>query len=203
MRFLIALYALEGAVFLTALALHRYYNLLSVLTIRQSLVILVPLAASLVSGVYVVGCWTRSRSSGAKQFAFTAIMNLVALAILLVAGEVMVRVFTVRTHSGSSFAGTVLLPKSWEDVRARNAELLEKARPDISYFMSDPLLGWTLGPSRRSTDGLYMTSAEGIRSPRQGMAYAEHAAERRIAIVGDSFTFGLEVPFEDSWGSQL
>ena len=64
-------------------------------------------------------------------------------------------------------------------------------------------LGWTVGRSRRGQDGLYFSSVEGIRSPRLGMAFADVPAKRRIAIVGDSFTFGLEVSYEDTWGHQL
>jgi hypothetical protein len=35
------------------------------------------------------------------------------------------------------------------------------------------------------------------------MALRERTASRRIALVGDSFTFGLEVSYADSWGHQL
>src|SRR5207245_3421797 len=111
--------------------------------------------------------------------------------------------FSRLTPLGSSFAGTLLLPRSWDQVKARNAELLKHAPSNISYFVSDSLLGWAVGRSRRSADGLYLSSAEGLRSPRSGMAYADHPSSHRIAIVGDSYTFGLEVPFHESWGFQL
>jgi hypothetical protein len=35
------------------------------------------------------------------------------------------------------------------------------------------------------------------------MSFAAAPIQHRIAIVGDSFTFGLEVPYEDTWGPQL
>jgi hypothetical protein len=65
------------------------------------------------------------------------------------------------------------------------------------------MLGWTVGQSRRSSDGLYFSSVEGIRAPRVGIAFADAAAKHRIAIVGDSFTFGLEVRYEETWGNRL
>ena len=49
----------------------------------------------------------------------------------------------------------------------------------------------------------YLSSVEGIRSPRVGMSFSEVPIQHRIAIVGDSFTFGLEVPYENTWGHQL
>ena len=51
--------------------------------------------------------------------------------------------------------------------------------------------------------GIYLSSVEGLRSPRVGMSFAGIPAKRRIAIVGDSFTFGLEVPYGQTWGHQL
>jgi hypothetical protein len=35
------------------------------------------------------------------------------------------------------------------------------------------------------------------------MSFAALPTKRRIAVVGDSFTFGLEVPYEGTWGHQL
>jgi hypothetical protein len=137
------------------------------------------------------------------RFYFSLAMNLLTLMVLFAAGEVVVRRFSVPTPLGLSFARTLLLPKSWEHVRARNAGLLQDAPANISYFVSDSLLGWTVGPSRRSADRLYSSSAEGIRCARPGMVYADDTASYRIATVGDSFTFCLESPFEDSWEYQL
>jgi hypothetical protein len=59
------------------------------------------------------------------------------------------------------------------------------------------------GPSRQSSDGLYSSSIEGARSANPGAVLASLPAERRVVIVGDSFTFGLEVPFESAWGTVL
>ena len=54
-----------------------------------------------------------------------------------------------------------------------------------------------------SKDGLYKSSEEGIRSQAVGVSYKDAQRLPRVAIVGDSFTFGLGVPFESSWGAQL
>lgn len=52
-------------------------------------------------------------------------------------------------------------------------------------------------------DDIYFSSVEGIRSPRVAMTFSGARPKQRIAIIGDSFTFGLEVPYEGTWGHQL
>lgn len=198
---LVALYALEVAALLAALAFNRYYNFFGDLTVQRAIVLIVPVALSLASCSYVVFRYRRLRRIDARQFTFTLAANLIAIALLLAAGELVVRAFSVRAPTGRSFAGTVLLPKSWDEVKARNAEVVAQA--NVSYLVADDVLGWVPGTNRRSADGLYSSSAEGLRSARPGISYAASPAPHRVAIVGDSYTFGLEVPFEDSWGSAL
>jgi hypothetical protein len=52
-------------------------------------------------------------------------------------------------------------------------------------------------------DSVYLSSAEGLRSPIAGIALGSRSAAHRIALVGDSFTFGLEVRYGDTWGNRL
>ena len=107
------------------------------------------------------------------------------------------------TPRGLVFAKTVLQPHSWREVAARNEAVLARLRAEGSHLAPDPLLGWVLGPGRRSADGLYMSTVEGIRSARQGDTAAARRGGPRVALVGDSFTFGLDVRYEDSWGHRL
>jgi hypothetical protein len=126
-----------------------------------------------------------------------------AVAGILAGGELLVRALSVPTPAGVSVAGTVLLPRRWDEVRARNAALLRHVPAAVAYLVSDTLLGWTVGPGRRSSDGRYLSSAEGLRSARAGERFAANSSRPRIALVGDSYTFGLEVPFEHTWGVRL
>lgn len=50
---------------------------------------------------------------------------------------------------------------------------------------------------------LYISNGAGLRSPSVGTNFADTRARHRIALVGDSFTFGLEVRYEDTWGHRL
>jgi hypothetical protein len=54
-----------------------------------------------------------------------------------------------------------------------------------------------------SDDSFYVSSTEGLRSPTMGMSFAVVPAKARVALVGDSFTFGLEVRYNDTWGNRL
>ena len=55
----------------------------------------------------------------------------------------------------------------------------------------------------RSENGLSGTSAEGLRSATQAEALRNGLGDCRVALVGDSFTFGDGVRFEDSWAYRL
>jgi len=141
--------------------------------------------------------------TGKNGFAPSLGLNLLSVILVLVTAEVVIRVFAVNTPAGVVFANTLLLPRSWENFAARNRAILSKASTWGSYFVYDSILGWTVGRNRYSKDGLYFSSIEGIRSPRTGMTFASTAPKHRIAIVGDSFTFGLEVHYEQTWGYHL
>ena len=78
-------------------------------------------------------------------------------------------------------------------------EYLRRAR---SSSHADELAG--AGPRVSATDdSVYLSSVEGLRSPRAGIALAALPHRHRIALVGDSFTFGLEVRYEETWGHRL
>jgi len=50
---------------------------------------------------------------------------------------------------------------------------------------------------------MYFSSSDGLRSGASGGPIREETSSCRIALVGDSFTFGEGVRFEDTWGSVL
>ena len=201
-RLLLALYVFEASAVVAVLAFNRYYNLLDTLAVRQLAMVATPLVLALVSGAYVVNL-VRAASSDRRSVTFAIALNLVAVLLVCVGSEVVIRAFSVSELTGTWFGNTLLLPRDWEDVTARHRELLALVRDDLSYFVVDDRLGWVPGRSRRSKEGLYSTSTEGVRSASPGVSYASRPPGPRIAIVGDSFTFGLEVPFESSWGAVL
>jgi hypothetical protein len=202
-KFLIALYLFEVSAFVALLAVNRYNDLLGMLTFRQQVTIATPLILALVSGVYAVVHGVRALLADRRALILGIALNVIGILLAFAGGELMVRAFSVSDLTGTWFGSTLLLPRDWEDVKARQRELLALVRDDLSYFVVDDRLGWVPGRNRRSKEGLYSTSAEGFRSANPGVSYASRPAGLRIAIVGDSFTFGLEVPFESSWGAVL
>jgi hypothetical protein len=199
---LLAFYALEAAGLSFALALYKYHDRLAMLRPTQTAWLVASLLMLMASAGYIVHRYRRARRSGSKPFYFTLATNLIVVVLLAGIGEAAVRLFAQRSPLGLTFAGTLLLPKSWPETTRRNRDLLQAA-PKLAYFVEDSLLGWTVGDSRTGLGGMYQSSVEGIRSARAGIAYADNRAPHRIATVGDSFTFGLEGPFEDSWGFKL
>jgi hypothetical protein len=196
----LALYAFEFGGFVLAMALFKYGDRVSSPTTREAVWVLVPLASLLAVGVCIVAC---GRVLGGKRFVVTLATNLVSVMIVLALAEGLMRLIAVSGPHGVTVAQTLLLPKDWDWVRRRNAALLKDTPTNISYFVGDALLGWAVGPSRTSADGLYVSSREGIRSARPDIAYADDPAPNLVAAVGDSYTFGLEVRFEQSWAAQL
>jgi hypothetical protein len=200
---LLALYVFEASAVVAVLAVNRYYDLLDILAVRQIAMVVAPVVVALASGAYVAVGLKRTLSSDRRSVTFAIALNLIAVVLIFAGSEVVVRAFSVSQLTGTWFGSTRLLPRDWEDVKARHREILALVRDDLSYFVVDDRLGWAPGRARRSKEGLYSTSIEGFRSATSASSYAARPPGPRIAIVGDSFTFGLEVPFESSWGAVL
>jgi len=200
---LLAIYIGEAAAGALGFAWNRYHLILGTVTSRQRAYLAVPAAILATSLVYIARSVFREWRVDARRLAVTVALNAVPMIVALSGGELCARLLTSGTALGPAINGVVLLPKSWTAVRARNLALLEKAPAKISYFVADTLLGWTVGPDRRSTDGIYTSSAEGIRTAEPGTRYASQHVRTTIAVIGDSYAFGLEVPFADTWGARL
>jgi hypothetical protein len=147
--------------------------------------------------------WKKRRSSGSRRFGFVLAMNLITVTLIVIPLEVAVRLLARDTADGKVLFQTVLLPRSWEKAKTHYRQVLQKASGDLSYLIYNDSLGWTVGPNRRSGNGLYFSSAEGLRAQHQGEVLEIASHKLRVAIVGDSYAFGEGVSFEDSWGHRL
>ena len=131
--------------------------------------------------------------------------NLLSGLLAFVLLEGLVR--TIATHrAGGITVGSVLLRPTWRETLARSRELFPAAselRDHRAFFNYDPELGWTVGANRRSADGLYFSSHEGLRSPGPDLRFANLHRPYRVALVGDLHAFSFEVPFEAFWGFYL
>lgn len=200
--FLAGLYLLEAGMVSSVLSLYKYHDHLATLRPAQSLWLLLSLGLLGSSPVYLAWAFLRADPGETRSFGFTLATNLVVVMSLVAIGEMGVRIGATQSPLGPSFEGTFLLPRSWPRTVARNQSLLA-GTPSLSYFVPDTLLGWTVGRSRTAFDGMYQSSTEGIRSRQAGTSLADSPIRRRVATVGDSYTFGLEGPYQDSWGAKL
>jgi len=178
-------------------------DLVSFLFSTTGLLFLGGTAGILWAGIVIVRCYRATQSDSARSFSLTVAMNVATVFLLVTTIELTLRLLSTTTIHGPRVASTLLLPREWNDILVRYSQEVRKVVAGKTYFVYDELLGWTIGSNRAGRDGLYASSAEGIRSPQSGVSYKKKPAACRIALVGDSFAFGDDVTFEESWGHQL
>jgi hypothetical protein len=200
-RTLLTLYALEGAAGLTLFGFYKLEPLHAGTALsRFGVMTLIGAVATAAVGAFLFASGRRAP----RALGVAAATNLISLAIAFALVESSLRLLARKTPDGIAI-GNVLLRPTWPEVVESSRALLQGRTPEprMTYFIYDPELGWTVGPGRQSTDGLYASSAEGIRSARPGVVFAGEPANSRVALIGDSNAFSLDVPFEDSLGYQL
>lgn len=148
-----------------------------------------------------------------RKLAMACATNVLMLILTIGSLDIGIRLLSVQTLTGQSFRGIPLYPRKWTEVVARYKAILERMTHEDPFLIYDPILGWTVAPSRRNASGQDASSAEGLRAPQVGMSFAdrrtrhsgfsEKPAAVRIALIGDSMTYGNEVRCEDSWGHAL
>jgi len=206
----------EGAILLALLCLYRAPSKVDTLSFLLSLPGVLSVCSSILVILSIGWLIHTFRSSGLpirKRLAMAAAMNIMTVVLMVGSIEILVRTFSIQTVGGEIFRGFLLHPRKWAEVVALHKPVLERMTHDDPFLIYDPILGWTVAPSRRNLTGQDISSVEGLRAPRSGMSFAdrrtrhsglqEKPATVRIALVGDSMTYGYEVPCEDSWGHVL
>jgi hypothetical protein len=169
----------------------------------SGMVFLSAVGVFLMSGAVLIHRYLEHRRSPSRSFRMIVAMNVITVVMTVMTAEIAVRA-VVRSYYGYEAIGSLVLkPKNWDAIKGHYRKLIKKQRGDLSYQVYDPLLGWTIGPSRLSSDGLYWSSPEGIRAPDGKTTFAGNTEGVDIALVGDSFTFGEEVTYEESYGYHL
>jgi hypothetical protein len=207
MRLLIvALLAFEFGLFLTGVGLYKLGKRPLLSTTLASEAFFSGLTFGLLGAILLIRTWRRSAPAARRNMQLIIGGNVLMLLIGAAALEIALRLAGTAMASGMAL-GALRLPPTWDEVRAENRRLLFDAfghgGGEDSYLVADPLLGWTAGPNRQSRDGLYFSSAEGVRSPGPDMSFASHPFRQRIALVGDSYTFSVDVSWRDSWAHYL
>lgn len=138
-----------------------------------------------------------------KEVWLSLVMSLLSVVLLVVTLEVFLRLVAVNTRSGPAVGNKLLLPRRWSEFLPYWQTIASRTVERNTFLVSDETLGWTVNPNRRSENGLYLSSAEGLRSAKQGAVLRKELGDCRIALVGDSFTFGDDVLYEETWAHKL
>ena len=209
-----ALCGLEVGIFLALLSLYRAATKPDAWSFLLSSPGIVLFCATLII-VFSIGWTVRILwNGGQKRKVFMEIiMNLVMLVLSVGSAEVLGHLLEKQTASGETVLGVVLYPKHWSKFASYHQKVIDRMAQEGSHNTFDQVLGWNLTPSHADITGEYLSSAEGLRAPRVGMTFADthtrHSgtankpATIRIALVGDSFTYGAEVRCENTWGHSL
>jgi hypothetical protein len=143
----------------------------------------------------VIWKYVAFQENGIRPLRFIVKWNILPLILIIALAEIALHVFSSDTSSGPMLGERALGPRRFH-VTVHDPQILE-------YLSYDQSLGWTVRPNLSTSDHLYLTSIEGIRSSQSGNMLASPRATCRVALVGDSHTFGEEMKFEDTWGYHL
>ena len=128
---------------------------------------------------------------------------LLSLLIVLLVAEGVVRAIGEEDDDGNFYfrgraVGVIHPQVNW--VRRKNAEYRSSKSTRMIY---DPRTGWSPRPDSSSHAGMYRYNSKGIRSAPAEYRRIPEKGILRIALFGDSFTHGDDVPYEETWGHLL
>jgi hypothetical protein len=131
-----------------------------------------------------------------------------ALLVCFVLGEIGIRLIGTYDEYGDFFVRDrklkpYQLPVEATQVKIDQYLLLTSTGASTLTVVYDDLLGWAPRPNSRSENGLYSYNSFGIRSAPTDYSLSPPEGVLRIALFGDSYTHGYEVPFENTWGYYL
>ena len=145
---------------------------------KPGIVFLLAIGTLVIAGVVIIHQYLAHKRSSSSQFSLLVTMNLVTVILMIVTGEIVIRAASRSSVEGETVGGVVLRPKSWEMVAQHYRQLIDRVGGEqLSYLVYDDLMGWTVGPNRRSANGLYRSSSEGIRASEEefrSLAYREN-----------------------------
>jgi hypothetical protein len=125
-----------------------------------------------------------------------------SLLITLLLCEFAVRFLGTTDADGQFFVGTLPIKPYHLPIQQTSVQIDNYLNSRASYVTYDPDLGRTNRPNGVSETGMYRANADGLRANRD-FALTGDPDTIRIALLGDSFTHGSDVQFEESWGHLL
>ena len=138
-----------------------------------------------------------------KPIHLKILLSLGTLVFFFAAAEMAVRIMGEWDASGNFyFKNRIIHPHKMPlKMVAERARALQES--DDSIVTYHEVLGWAPRPGSESANGMYRYNSQGIRSPVPAYSGSPGEGVFRIALFGDSFTHGDDVPFEHSFGAVL
>lgn len=161
------------------------------------------IAGFFVSGAGIIYQYMLRKRSPSRYYRMIVAMNIITVFLMLVTAELALRAISRSTSQAVTVLGMELLPKNWGKIVLHYRKLLNSETRQFTYVVYDDIMGWTVGPNKQSSDGMYWSSSEGIRALQAEVTFADSTERARIALIGDSFAFSQDVKYEDSWGYLL
>ena len=164
------------------------------------------LAICVVSVARSVFVFLRAGGLASKAVRLSLAMSVVSIALMIGLGEALVRFSTQSDPEGLIVGDLRLLPREWHQVATYRRRNWDGHASHSGVFLFDPQLGWTVGPNRKGTGGSHeklFSSAEGARAGAEGLRFDDRSARTTIALLGNSYVFGEDVEYEDTWGFHL
>ncbi|HXI14344.1 MAG TPA: hypothetical protein VNM92_17130 [Thermoanaerobaculia bacterium] len=141
-------------------------------------------------------------SSGPRRRLFQAVFVALSLAGVALAAEVAVRIGGTQDIDGNFFFRGRHVPPYRIAVSKVQTILHEYGSDSGSYMVFDAHLGWSNRPRSCSRDRLYCANSEGLRANRDYPLEPESGGHR-VALFGDSFIHGHDVPIQESMAPQV
>jgi hypothetical protein len=130
-------------------------------------------------------------------------LSLGVLVLFLGVAEVVVRSMGEFDRSGNFYFRNRLIHPHEVPLKMVGENVTALQESDDSIVMYHEVLGWVPRPGSVSADSLYRYNSQGLRSEVEAYAARADSGVLRIALFGDSFTHGDDVPVGDSWGAVL
>jgi hypothetical protein len=122
---------------------------------------------------------------------------LISFSLAFGTGEVVIRSLVTYDTDGNGWISGRMLKSYKLPVNEVSKNLERQIRAKETIFIYDSILGWTLRPDYMGANSM------GLRSAHR--EYSLHPSEDtlRIALFGDSYIYGSEVPYDSTIGAQL
>jgi hypothetical protein len=183
---------------------NRGYETASTAKLRELSALLIGAGACWTLGVLLVAAFRPGRQWLSACWKKILLGYTSAAVTLVLAGEIGLRVIaTTDVDGNTSVRSRLLLPMRMPVSLVEEVNGLRERPGARNKLIYDAEVGWLPDPGFRGD--LYAFDQRGVRVSASAPLTDPSEEERlpRIVLLGDSFTEGYEVPFEESWGHML